>query len=74
MDKGLARLQNLYPHIDIVFAHQTLFTQRGEDFPFELLDTALKEKREQYDYMLFLNGLGGPAQEIRTQQHNKKLK
>ena len=25
--------------------------------------------RDQYDHILFLNGIGGPAQEIRTHEH-----
>lgn len=69
MDKGLDKLKVLYPHIDIIFKHQTLFGQRGEDFPFEKLQQILNEKKSNYDHILFLNGIGSPVQETWTEQH-----
>lgn len=69
MDKWLTELQRQYPHIDILLAHQTVFAQRGEDFPFNDLQEILKEKKSDYDHILFLNGIGGPVQEIWTEKH-----
>ncbi len=74
MGKGLKELQKQYPHITILFAHQTLFQERGQDFPFSNLTTILHQEREKYDHILFLNGIGGPAQEIWTEQHKEFFK
>ena len=67
MDKGLAKLQRQYPHIEILLAHQTEFKNRGQDFPFEELWKILEEQKSDYDHILFLNGIGGPVQEIWTE-------
>ncbi len=69
MDKWLQKIKTLYPHIDVVFAHQTTFQDRWKAFPFKKLQKILTEVRDQYDHILFLNGIGGPAQEIRTHEH-----
>ena len=69
MDKGLAELQRQYPHIEILLAHQTEFKNRGQDFPFEELWKILEEQKSDYDHILFLNGIGGPVQEIWTEEH-----
>ena len=68
MDKWLAKLQELYPHIEIIYQHQTLFSKRGEEFPFDELQKVLDEKWKRFDHILFLNGIGSPAQEIWTEE------
>jgi exopolysaccharide biosynthesis WecB/TagA/CpsF family protein len=73
MDKWLQKLQELYPHIDIIFKYQTLFSRRGEEFPFKDLHNILWKTQSEYDHILFLNGIGGPVQEIWTEQHKKDL-
>ncbi len=73
MEKWLSKLKQLYPHIDIIFKHQTLFSKRGEDFPFNELHTILSQSQKKYDHILFLNGIWGPAQEIRAEKHKKEL-
>lgn len=73
MDKWLDALKQHYPHIDIIFKHQTLFSKRGEDFPIkECIDT-IKKKKSDYDHILFLNGIGWPVQEIRTEHYKKSF-
>lgn len=68
MDKWLAKLQEIYPHIEIIYQHQTLFSKRGEEFPFDELQEVLDEKWKRFDHILFLNGIGSPAQEIWTEE------
>lgn len=69
MDKGLTELQRQYPHIEVLLAHQTEFKNRGQNFPFEELWKIIKEKKAEYDHILFLNGIGWPIQEIWTQEN-----
>lgn len=69
MEKWLKKLQYLYPHIDIIFKHQSLFQNRGEDFPIKECLSVIKNEKNNYDHILFLNGIGWPKQEIRTEQH-----
>lgn len=70
MQKWLDELQRQYPHIDILFSYQTEFSKRGQKFPFWKLKTILQDKQNKYDHILFLNGIGGPVQEIRTHEHS----
>lgn len=74
MEKWLEKLQHLYPHIDIIFKHQSLFQNRGEDFPIEKCISVIKDKKNKYDHILFLNGIWWPKQEIRTEQHKHLFK
>lgn len=69
MRKGLHELQRQYPHIDILFAHQTEFKYRGQNFPFKELKQILQKEQSNYDHILFLNGIGWPIQEIWTENH-----
>lgn len=69
MQKGLDELQKQYPHIDILFSHQTPFQNRGEQFPFEELEKVLLSVKGKYDHIFFLNGIGGPVQEVWTEKH-----
>ena len=69
MEKGVAELKRQYPHIEIMFAYQTEFKDRGQDFPFKKLSTLLQQQQSDYDHILFLNGIGWPVQEIWTEQH-----
>ncbi len=73
MDKWLQKLQKIYPHIDIIFAHQTIFQKRGDDFPFDECIDSIKKAQGKYDHVLLLNGIGGPIQEIRTEQYKNKF-
>ncbi len=74
MDKWLDKLQQLYPHIDIIFKHQTLFQNRGKDFPLQDCLNIINKERNNYDHILLLNGIGGPAQEIWTEEHKHLFK
>lgn len=74
MDKWLNKLKSLYPHIDIIFKHQTVFAKRGEDFPLDECIALIQKKKSDYDHILFLNGIWGPAQEIRTEQKRNHFK
>ena len=74
MEKGLQELKRQYPHIDILFTYQTVFQERGQNFPFWELTTILDQQKENYDHILFLNGIGGPVQEIRTEQYRDFFK
>lgn len=58
-----------YPHIDIIASYQELFQNRGENFPFQDLEQKIQIKAKKYDYIFFLNGIGAPIQEIRTDTH-----
>ena len=69
MLKWMDELQRQYPHIDFILSHQTEFKERGQDFPFWKLQKILEEKKSTFDHILFLNGIGGPVQEIWTQEH-----
>lgn len=69
MQKWLHELQRQYPHIEILFSHQTEFKTRGQDFPFWKLQEILDNNTIKYDHILFLNGIGWPVQEIRTKEH-----
>ena len=69
MQKWLNELQKQYPHIEILFSHQTEFIHRGQNFPFWKVQKILNNKTTKYDHILFLNGIGWPVQEIRTQEH-----
>lgn len=69
MDKWLAKIKEIYPHTEILYKHQTDFSKRGQDFPFDTLQEILDEKWENFDHILFLNGIGSPAQEIWTEEH-----
>lgn len=73
MEKWLQKLQKLYPHIDIIFKHQTDFKYRGEDFPLDECIKKIKKERKNYDHILFLNGIWWPKQEIRTEQHRSSF-
>ena len=73
MDKGLNKLQQIYPHITTIFKYQTEFSKRGEEFPFKELQETLKKTENHYDYRILLNGIGWPVQEIRTNHHKKEL-
>lgn len=69
LQKGLDKLQELFPHIDIIYSHQSLYKDRGQNFPFEQVEKALENSDTNYDYLLFLNGIGAPLQEERAQEH-----
>jgi len=69
MDKWLKKLQHLYPHVEIIFKYQSLFQNRGEEFPIEECISIIKDKKNNYDHILFLNGIWWPKQETRTEQH-----
>jgi exopolysaccharide biosynthesis WecB/TagA/CpsF family protein len=73
MNKWLDKLKEIYPHIDIIYKHQTIFQQRGEDFPIKECIETIKKVKNNYDHILFLNGIWWPAQEIWTEQHKKEL-
>ncbi len=74
MDRWLNKLQSLYPHMDVIFKHQTVFQQRGEDFPINECIEKINKVKDNYDHILFLNGIGWPAQEIWTEKHKEKFK
>lgn len=74
MDKWLDKLQKLYPHIDIIFKHQTLFQHRGKDFPLQDCLNVINKEKNNYDHILFLNGIGWPVQEIWTEKFKEKFK
>lgn len=69
MEKWLQEMKRQFPHIDILFTHQTQFQDRGQNFPFKELEKVLKKKQSDYDHVLFLNGIWGPVQEVRTEQN-----
>ena len=69
MEKWLQKLQQLYPHIDIIFKHQTDFKYRGEDFPLEESIKIIQKEKNNYDHILFLNWIWWPKQEIRAEEH-----
>jgi exopolysaccharide biosynthesis WecB/TagA/CpsF family protein len=73
MEKWLNKLKKLYPHINIIYKHQTLFQNRGDDFPIQECIEIIKKEKNKYDHILFLNGIWWPAQEIWTEQHRKEL-
>lgn len=64
----------MYPHIDIIFKHQTTFQHRGEDFPITECKAKIDKVKDNYDHILFLNGIGGPAQEIWTEKNKNHFK
>lgn len=69
MEKGLTQLKKEYPHIDVLASHQSIYADRGQDFPFEEIKKNIITHKNNYDYILFLNGIGGPIQEIWTEQY-----
>lgn len=69
MEKGLNELTRQYPHSKVLFAHQTEFKDRGQRFPFKQLQDIIDKEKNNYDHILFLNGIGGPVQEIWTEDN-----
>lgn len=71
MDRWIQELTRQFPHTSTIFAHQTPYSKRGQDFPFDSLEEILKEQYHDFDYILFLNGISSPSQELWTHKNKE---
>lgn len=71
LDKAITMLRHTYPAIRIVFSHQSLYAERGKDFPWKTLDERVQEDTSRTK--VFLNATGTPFQELRTEEHRAQF-
>lgn len=69
LHKAIMKISQEYPHISIVFHHQSLYSDRGAGFPFE--EVKKISEADSAEVKLFLNCLWSPFQEIWTQEYKE---
>ena len=69
LEKAVQSFTKNHPSINIIFTYQSLYTNRGADFPRENFWEALK--RDTNEVKLLLNCIGTPFQEMRVEEHRQ---
>lgn len=69
LDRALHAINRTYPHIQIAFAHQSLYSRRGEDFPWETLKERIS--RDDNAVKVFLHCTWTPFQERWIEEHRE---
>ncbi len=72
LQKGIEVLENRFPWLRVVRADQCLFREKGNNFDWKWLDDTVQN--DKAEIKIFFNCTGTPFQEIRTHDHEKKLR
>jgi UDP-N-acetyl-D-mannosaminuronic acid transferase (WecB/TagA/CpsF family) len=62
LDRGLSELMLQFPQVRIAASYQSIYSDRGIDFPHDKRESMVA--RDDADYKVFLHGTGSPFQEI----------
>ena len=69
LERGVENLKKDYPHLNFRFCHQSLYSERGKDFPFDDLKAATETDTSAV--RVFLNCTGSPFQECWTHEYSE---
>ena len=62
-------MQKRYSDIDVAYSYQSLYANRGADFPWDEIEKV--SAADNAKVKLFLNCTGSPFQELRTEEYKE---